>query len=664
MVEGSKWRQISKNITLKYRKVKATRGNIYSNNGSLLATSVPFYRVAFDPTVAGVDVFDQNLDSLSYLLSHHFKDQSEQFYHRRINDARLAGRQYLILNKTRIGYQQKKEMERWPLFREGRLGGGVIFEKVEKRLRPFSYLGSRTIGYINENNFGAGLEYSFNRLLSGSDGRALFRKMAGGNWKPVYDDSEIRPVQGLDIETTIDVNLQDLAESALLKALMLHRADYGSVAVMEVKTGEIRALSNLSRDGNGGYREIYNYAVGSQGVREPGSTFKLASMVALLEDSHIELTDSIETGNGEFKFHNTTMRDHEEGGFGTLTVQQVFEKSSNIGIAKMVVEHFGDRPQDYIDNLKSMGLADPLGFHMIGEGKPFIKDPSDSSWSGLTLPWMSHGYELKISPLHTLAFYNAVANNGQMIRPIIVKHVRQADRTVETYKTKVLRRQICSQKTLEKVKIMLRGVVEKGTARQIQNEYYTIAGKTGTAQKIVNGRYSNKYYTSFVGYFPAENPRFSCIVVIDNPKGYYQYGSDVAAPVFREIADRIYTSDYEMHIEFEPVPAQAGVYPTIRSGFRPDLELICKQLNVLNTAVDHDDWVKTRTKEDTVFWISNKQYANLVPDVTGMTLKDAIYLLENKGLRVDFDGLGRVRKQSLRPGSRAPRGRRIRIELG
>jgi cell division protein FtsI (penicillin-binding protein 3) len=433
--------------------------------------------------------------------------------------------------------------------------------------------------------------------------------------------------------------------------------------VMEVNTGEIRALSNLSRDGKGRYREIYNYAVGSQGVREPGSTFKLASMIALLEDSDLKLTDSIETGNGEFKFHNTIMRDHEEDGFGTLTVQQVFEKSSNIGVAKMVVEHFGDNPQEYVDYLKFMGLSEPLGFQMIGEGQPYIKEPSDSSWSGLTLPWMSHGYELKISPLQTLAFYNAVANNGTLIRPIIVKHVRRADHEVETYRTTILRKQICSRETLDNVKIMLQGVVENGTARQINNEYYSIAGKTGTAQKIANGRYINKYYTSFVGYFPAENPKFSCIVVIDNPKGYYQHGSDVAAPVFKEIADRIYASDYDMHIEFESGPAQAGVYPTIRSGYRPDLELICQQLNVINMAREQDDWVKTRTSQDTIFWVGNKQYANLVPDVTGMTLKDAVYLLENKGLQVNFDGMGRVRKQSLRPGSKASRGKRIKIEL-
>src|SRR5690606_997276 len=315
-VEGKKWAAIAEDIGLKYRKVEATRGNIYSDNGSLMATSLPFYKVAFDPTIADNELYKNGLDSLSMLLSRHFKDKTPAEYKHKINNARVAKRRYLVLNWKLIDYQDKKKMSQWPIFREGRLGGGVIFEKVDRRFLPSSHLGGRTIGYITETGSGVGLEYSFNKFLAGTDGEALFQKMAGGNWKPVYDDSEVRPEEGLDIETTIDINLQDVAESALLKALIRHEADYGCVVVMEVATGEIKAISNLKGYEDGNYREVYNYAV--QGLTEPGSTFKLASMIALFEDSNLKPSDSIDTGNGEYKFFDRTMLDHKPGGYGMM----------------------------------------------------------------------------------------------------------------------------------------------------------------------------------------------------------------------------------------------------------------------------------------------------------------------------------------------------------
>ena len=415
----------------------------------------------------------------------------------------------------------------------------------------------------------------------------------------------------------------------------------------------------------GNYYERYNYAVGSQGAREPGSTFKLASMIALLEDSDIQLTDTVDTGDGTMKFFDETMKDHKPGGYGTLTVKEIFEVSSNIGTAKLISRHFGENPSRYTDYIKNIGLDKPLGFQMVGEGVPYIKDPTDSTWSGISLPWISHGYELKMTPLQTLALYNAVANDGKMIQPLIVKSVKKANRTIERYESKVINPKICSKETLRDLKLMLEGVVERGTAKNIRNDRYKIAGKTGTAKKVKNGRYTNAYYTSFAGYFPADDPRYSCIVVIDDPKGYQIYGSDVAAPVFKEIADKIYALEIELHQE---LPDQRHLYtdifPVIRSGKHDELAMISNELGISNHSDTEATWVKTDVVNHAVFWKNNQPKDQKVPDVRGMTLRDAIYVLENMGLKVNIKGKGRVEDQSIYPGSMFARGTQITLELG
>ncbi|MEQ6165975.1 penicillin-binding protein [Ekhidna sp. MALMAid0563] len=664
-VEGDKWRSMGETLGMQVMNVKATRGNIYADDGSLLATSLPFYRLAIDPYLPSNGLYKNNIDSLCYLLSRYYGDLTPTQYKRKIDDARRKGRRYLTLNRQEIGYQDKKNMENWPLFREGRLKGGVIFEKVEKRFLPFSHLGIRTIGSVNANDRGTvGLEYSFNKQLAGVNGKGLYQKMAGGGWRPIYDGTERRPVDGYDIQTTINVDLQDVTESALLNELQKHDADYGVAIVMEVKTGEIKAISNLSRNSEGDYYERYNYAVGSQGSREPGSTFKLASMIALLEETDIKLSDTVDTGDGELEFFDKTMRDHKPGGYGTLTVQEVFENSSNIGVAKLITRYFNDRPEKFINYLKRMNLHKPLDFQMVGEGKPYIKDPSDSTWSGVSLPWMSHGYELKMTPLQMLTLYNAVANNGKMVKPMIVKGVMKADHMVEEFDTEIINERIASKETLRKVKLMMEGVVERGTAKNINHSHYKIAGKTGTAKKVKNGRYVREYYTSFAGYFPAEAPRYSCIVVIDNPKGYQIYGSDVSAPVFKEIADKIYSLELDMHeIGTEERTYVTGVFPYIKAGKRDELTMICNQLGISNHAKAETDWVTTDVINDAVYWEGNPVKYEVVPDVRGMTLRDAIYVLENLGLEVEVKGRGRVATQSMTPGGRLTKGSTIKLKL-
>jgi cell division protein FtsI (penicillin-binding protein 3) len=662
--DDRKWAKMAEEIDLDYRTIKATRGNIYSDNGSLLATSLPSYKVAFDPTIASQEIYKDGIDSLVYLLSRHFNDRSRQYYKRKINDARLSGKQYIILNRRLVKYQDKKEMSSWPIFREGRLRGGIIFEKQDSRYRPFSYLGYRTIGFVNDNEDGAGLEYSFNKYLAGKDGEALYQKMAGGKWRPLHNAAEVRPMEGYDIHTTINVNLQDVTESALLRALKEHDADYGTAVVMEVQSGEIKAISNLTKSNkHRDYREVYNYAV--QELSDPGSTFKLASMMALLEDSHLQLSDSIDTGNGGYKYYDQTMWDHKPGGYGKISVKQAFEVSSNIAISKMVYAQFGSDPQRYIDYIHAFGLAQPLGFQMIGEGVPRIKNPLDKSWSGITLPWMSIGYEVELTPLQTLAFYNAIANEGKLIRPIIVKSISHADEIIKQFDTEAIERKICSSKTLADLKILLEGVVENGTATNIKNDYYKIAGKTGTAQKIVNGRYIKEYNTSFVGYFPADAPKYSCIIVIDSPKGFRQYGSSVAAPVFKEIADKIYALDLQLHNTFQAdINAHEGIFPVIRAGHREDLLKICNELSIPSQSTTNEDWVKAQRKDNAVLWTTDEIAPEVIPDLSGMTLRDAIFLLENQGLNVQHQGNGRIVQQSIPPGRKVSKGSSISLKLG
>ncbi len=663
-LDGAKWKKISKERRIHYQPVLATRGNIFSDNGSILATSLPFYRVAFDPTVADAEVFNAGIDSVALLLSRYYNDKSADYYRRKIKNARHAGRRYIRLNSRQIDYQAKKMMTQWPIFRAGKNKGGVIFEKVEKRFKPFGILADRTIGFINEDKNGAGLEFSFNSDLSGTNGEALFERIAGGS-KQINDGTEVQPQHGYDIKTTIDINLQDVAENALYKTLEQTNAEHGCVILMEVKTGEIKAIANLGKTA-GGYIEDYNYAVGNQGRTEPGSTFKLASMMAILEHSNISLGDTIDTGKGTYRIKNTTMSDSKIGGHGKITVQEVFQTSSNIGISKLMEKTFTSNPQAYVDYLHKFGLDNTLGFQMEGEARPYMKSPKDNNWYGTTLTSMGIGYELKISPLQTLAFYNAVANNGVKVQPIIVKEISKADNVIQTFKTRVLVDKICSDETLKKLQTMLQGVVDHGTAKNLMSTDYKVAGKTGTAKKIKNGRYVRSYSASFVGYFPADNPKYSCIVIIDDPKGVNVYGGAAAGPVFKELADKAYARDLAMHkpLQARVVPDKESL-PNIEAGSFDDLSLILNRIGVSNHPQgNEEEWVKVTPAKRSLDFKPNPVLSGQVPDVTGLTLRDALFILGNQHLEVKIEGNGkRVQKQSLLPGTVIENEKQITIVL-
>ena len=669
LVEGEKWKAKAEQVNFQYREVPATRGNIYAADGSLLATSLPFYQVAIDPTVVDDEKFKEGIDSLATLLAAFYKDKSATAYKRMIQDARSNQKRYLMVNRRQINYQDMQTLRSWPIFKEGRIEGGVIFEKIERRYQPFSSLASRTLGTLNQDGVGSGIEYSFNKQLKGQNGKALFQRLSGGVWKPLFDVDDVKPLDGYDIQTTLDVTIQDVAETALRNRLKETDAAFGSVIVMEVATGHVKAISNLQRNATGtGYVESYNYAVGDMGSVEPGSTFKLLSMLALLEENKISPNDMIETGNGVYRFYGQPMYDAKNGGYGTITIRQAFEKSSNVAISKLVDRHFGSSPSKFLAYVDKVGLAQPLNLQLIGEGKPFFKKPGTSTWYGTSLPWISIGYESKLNPIHTLTLYNAVANGGKMVKPLFVKSVSNGAQILETFEPVVIRDAIASPKTITQLQELLLGVVENGTARNIKNPNYKIAGKTGTAQKIIDGSYKEIYYTSFAGYFPADRPKYSMVVVIDSPKGVAVFGGDVSAPVFKEIADKIFAKDLDLNVvnqtKILPSVAPGSKFPYVASGKGEELQGIFEYLKLPLKSPTQEDWVVASSLAGQVHLQQTETENAVVPNVSRMSLRDALYLLENKGLKVNFNGKGKVISQSISPGTLLTPNATIDLVLG
>ncbi|MGB0402932.1 MAG: penicillin-binding protein [Salibacteraceae bacterium] len=668
--EGSKWEQKALDHTLKYRKIDAIRGNIYATDGSLLATSIPKYEVRFDCNADAITdkIFFDNLDSLSISLAQVLSKKSAGEWKDELISARNGGERYHFIAK-KVSYTQLKKIRKFPLFNKGKYKGGFIYIQKNRREKPFQVLASRTIGYNRDNVKPVGLEGAYNKELSGVSGMRLMQKIAGGVWMPVNDDNEIEPKDGADIVTTLDMNIQDVAENALLEQLSKQEADHGCVVLMEVKTGEIKAIANLTRGKDGVYRERYNYAVGES--TEPGSTFKLASLIAAMEDGYIDLNDSIETGKGVYKFYDQKMYDSHRGGFGTITVQQVLEKSSNIGVAKIINDNYAKNPQKFIDRLYKMNLNQKLGLEIYGEGSPNIKSANDPTWSGISLPWISHGYEVMLTPLQILTFYNAVANGGVMVKPRFVQEIRNMGRPVKVMDPVIINPAICSKETVKKAQKMLEGVVENGTAVNLKNANYKIAGKTGTAQ-IYNAKYGYKYDTqvsyqaSFVGYFPADAPKYTCIVVVNAPSKNVYYGNLVAGPIFKDIADKVYSTSIKIHKELQPSTQYAAStpIPTSKNGNYKDLEKLFSELKIESKWKSKPGtWVATSTGTKDVKLYRRSMQPGIIPNVIGMDLKDAVYLMENMGLRVEFEGNGIIKEQTPSSGTKILGAEVVKLKL-
>jgi len=668
VVEHEKWANAN-TITQKDIIIEPDRGNICADDGRILATSVPYYEIRMDmkcPALTNA-VFSKNIDSLAICLSRLFYDYPASEYKRKLISARYRGERYYMV-KNHVDYIQLKKLKQFPIFRLGQYKGGVIYSQENTRIQPFVNLANRTIGYQGKGGTKVGIEGAFDGELRGEKGVRLVQKIAGNYWMPVNDGNEVEPINGKDIITTLDVNLQDVAQHALRTQLQSHGASHGTAILMEVQTGEVKAIVNLKQDENGNYTEQYNYAIGER--TEPGSTFKLASLMAAMEDGYIDLDDTIDTGKGEVKYYKQVVKDTKEGGNGKITVQRVFEVSSNVGVSKIITQYYSKNPERFINRLNSMSLNKNLDLDIKGERPPYIKSPDDTLWSGVSLPQMAYGYEVEQTPMQVLTFYNAVANNGKMVRPHFVKAITDHGEIVKRFGTGVINASICSRATIKKAKKMLEGVVENGTAQNLKNSTYKIAGKTGTAQ-IANRKYGYKsqarvsYQASFVGYFPADKPRYSCIVVINAPSSAVYYGNLVAGPVFKEIADKVYATDLELNNNnFVAEADDQYNVPYTRSGSRDDLNKVLEELKIpVNDIGIKSEWVGTQKLDSTIRLTNRYVTDQLVPNVVGMGAKDALFILENAGLRVIIDGRGAVIQQSLTVGSRYRSGDLIVLKM-
>lgn len=658
--EGDMWKEKARKISLKYFNIEATRGNIYDCNGEFLSTSVPIFEVRMDVASPYItdEIFSSGIDSLSYKLAGFFRDRSKQEYKSLITKARSESNRYLLL-KRNVNYDQLKVLKTFPIFRNGKNKGGLIARAVDRRIQPYNHLAFRTIGWDKEGSENdLGLEGAYSRELEGESGKRLMQRIANGNWRPLNNENEIDPRNGNDLISTIDIHLQDVAEEALMKQLIANEADHGCAILMEVKTGRIKAIANLGKNKSGLYEEKYNYAIGE--ASEPGSTFKLYSLLAAFEDGKTDLNETIDCTGGITKFANRTMKDSHLG-TGVLTVKEIFEKSSNVGVSKIIYKAYASNPQAFIDRLYSFSVNKPLGLEIAGEGTPRIKSTSARSWSKVSLPWMSIGYEVALTPLQILTFYNAVANDGVMVRPRFLDEIRQSGQIIRRFETEIINSRIASKHAIEKAKVMLEGVVQEGTGTALKNPVYKVAGKTGTAQIAMNNAGYNKssYKGTFVGYFPADNPRYSCIVVINNPtKGIY-YGSAISAPVFREIADRVYAADMEMGLSWaDSVKTSHPVH--FKGGYGKDMATICRWMGIGKHPYDNR-WMTTDSTGLLVKPVSIM--TGIVPDVSGMGMRDATYLLEKQGYKVKASGIGLVKKQSLKPGSSALPGSMVELNL-
>ncbi|MCF0071567.1 transpeptidase family protein [Dyadobacter sp. CY261] len=654
--KGKTWAEYSEKNDLKLDTIPAMRGNIYSSDNSLLATSLPYYYVGFDTKVADSAYFNNHIDELAALLAKNFKENTAEGYKSKIMRYRVSkSKRYLRLKSREITHLERERIKQWPFFAKDRKGGGGKFETIYKRYKPFSPMADRTIGGIDPKSGRGyiGLEASFDKQLEGRPGIGWVEKVEGGLKIPVGDAFNVQPEAGRDIYTTLDMNYQERTEIALRRKLLEMDADFGSVIIMEVATGEIKAMANLTKRGPGKYEEVFNYALA--GSNDPGSTFKLATMMALLEETHMDPDQvMVNTGNGSMKFRNHTIRDAHRGGFGTITASQVLEKSSNIGIVQLMQRYFANKPDKYLQYLKQFHLNQPTGIHMKGEKPPLIRDRKSKQWSNYSMYFMAHGYEMQMTPLQTLAFYNAVANNGYWVRPMIVREIRNAEEIEDKIPAYVEEKPICSPETIRKLKKMLEGVVNAGLAKHIKSDLYQIAGKTGTARKLINGVYTEgKNYTSFAGYFPANKPKYSCIVIIDNPKSagadYTRYAGSVAAPVFKEVADRIYA--YDVAIQNPVKDSIPETSTDVKwTGMTSDLNVISKSLNMTPVADESEYAAASLYKQGKTKWSPRDVESRDVPNLEGMSMRDALYVMENKGFKVTFKGSGKVIEQSLPPG--------------
>lgn len=633
VVNGDKYRELAQERTSKMFTIAPNRGDLISDDGSLLATSVSRYTIRFDAVTVSEEDFQENIKPLSRALSN-LTGKPVADYVQLFRKAKENRNRYTLVARN-LDYSEYMEVREFPLFEKGPYKGGLIIEQKTVREHPLGKIAERSVGYerVDENGYRTrvGLEGAFGEYLRGKEGKRLKQKIAKGQWKPVGQENIIEPKDGYDVISTIDINIQDIAHHALLAQLEKYNADHGCVIVMETETGEIKAISNLGKTKENKYYERLNYAIGES--HEPGSTFKLMNIVAALEDGIIDTSSVKDTGKGYWKIYRHRVKDSKHGGYGKISMAKAFEVSSNTAFAQMIHDGYKQEPSKYVNRLMGMHLGKEIGLPIKGEGKPVLRFPGDKGWSGLSLAQMAYGYEIAMTPLQILTFYNAIANDGEMVKPRLIKEVKELNRTVFKFDKEVINPSICSPETVLQVQDLLKNVVEKkhGTGHKMYSPNFSMAGKTGTAQK----NYVNKdpdvmtYISTFAGYFPAEDPKYSCIVVIHEPdKSVGYYGADVSGPVFKSIAQKVYANN-----------------PLI------------DEVETLDVKDENLEKAYQRYYAE-----AQKKY-DQVPNVKGMSGMDAVSLLENLGLEVEIKGNGKVKKQSIAQGTDIKKVAKIVLEL-
>lgn len=621
-IEGKHYRKLAQLKMIDTVTVVAKQGNIYSSDGSLLATSVPYYELYFDALAIEKDTdFNKRMvepaDSLDIIF-----DKPRGYFETKLKKARANKNRGLLL-ADKVDFRTLKRIKNLPTFNSAKYISGLIVKDTFERRHPMGKIAERTIGYekfVNhqddrDKKRSVGIEGAFSNYLNGKNGKRIVQKIAKGHWKPVGTENQIEPIDGYDVVSSINVYMQDIAHHALLESLTKFEAEYGCVVVMEVKTGYIRAIANLGRAKDGNYYEQVNYAI--RDAYEPGSTFKTASLMALLEDGRADTSSVFNSNGGEIIIHNRKIEDSDKGGYGTISLARGLAVSSNTVIVQAVHTNYKNNPKLFLEKINQFGLNDALNLPIRGEGKVYIPKPGDKGWSALALPWMAYGYGISMTPMHVLTFYNAIANNGEMIKPLFVEEIRSMDKVVKKYDKEVMRTQIASDGTLKKIKKALENVVKYGTAKELYDKNFSMAGKTGTAKIYENGTYdSGLYSSSFAGFFPAQNPEYTCIVVVRKPnpkKG--KYGADIAGPVFKRIAQKIYT-DSPTHNEVKNINRK----------------------------------IASQEKSYAQYIDKVNKPTQTMPNVKGMNGMDAVALLENLGLKTTVTGVGKVVEQSLDAG--------------
>lgn len=667
-VQGTHWRSMSDSLHQKLDEIEAERGTIYSEDGQMLSTSIPQFDIYIDFRVDALrekngQRFRENLDSLSESLANLFRDMSAGEYKALLQEGYRNEEGYFPLKK-KISFREYETLRRFPLFKLGRYKSGMIANEKTIRLNPYQMLAFRTIGLARDSNK-VGLEMTYDSILKGRNGKQFVRKIAGGVSVPVDDTYEIEPETGKDIVSTIDVFIQDITENALMKMMIKNEAQNGCAIVMEVKTGKIKAIANLGKRSDGTYWEDFNYAISPT---EPGSTFKLATMLALLEDKKVSLNQMITLEHGAWKIAGQTVYDSEVHKENDVTVQHAFELSSNVAMAKMAAMHYSDNPNQFIKHLKKMRMDTVSGVDLRGERKPVIYKPGGRFWGPTTLPWMAFGYNLSVSPLQTTVLYNAIANNGRMMKPYLVSAVKEEGILLKQFEPVVTDEAVCSQQTLQQLKTCLEGVCTAGTATALfKNAAYKVAGKTGTALVADGNRgYADKIYqSSFAGYFPAENPQYTCVVIIKNKAhAPVYYGAAVAGPVFKEIADRLY-STYIRQTNTASVEKKKDSSVFSFAGNKRDIAFVNSKLRLpfIDSTARLDEWTEMKGKDAVVTLNRKAVEKNTMPELKGMGLKDVVYLCENMGLKVNARGKGKVAEQSIPPGQAVVKGQMINVAL-